>query len=170
MPKKPAAGKEKRPARVQRENFFQEGPYLIAALLCETVLVEKDNVKSAIRIVDKTTRVIKGTDPPSTMPATKIRWNLVIKLVKGKAQGKHEVAVKLVTPSGEELSTHTMTIDFEGAENTGIDLLANLDLDLKEEGIYWFEIYYDKWLLTKSPLQTTYFIQKEGSADSEQVH
>ena len=173
MPKKTAGAKKKGATRksVQRENIFQDGPYLTAALLCEKILIEADNVKSAIRIVDKRTQLIESENPPAKMPPANIRWHLLVKLVKGEAEGKHEVSVRLVSPGGAELSNQIMTLEFEGADNTVIDLMAKLELNLTEEGTHWFEIYYDGILWTKSPLRTAYFMRrKAGSADPEQVH
>ncbi len=40
------------------------GPYLIAALLCEKVLQEKDGIISVIRMIDRITLTVNALDAP----------------------------------------------------------------------------------------------------------
>ena len=152
------------------ENVFQEGPYVIAALLCETLLVEgNSNVKSAIRIVDRRLTQAVGKEIPVQMPAARINWTLLIKIVKGKAHGKHELTVRLISPRGKQLFSQDLGVNLEGDENRGVDFVAKLDVSLDEEGIYWVEIYYDGMLMTKSPIQLLYETRRDGSTDPGQI-
>ena len=46
---------------------FNRGPYLAVAVFCEKVLVERDGVTSAIRLVDRVNRSAVGPESPEVM-------------------------------------------------------------------------------------------------------
>jgi hypothetical protein len=46
----------------------KDGPYLIAALICEKVLQEKDGTVSIIRMVDRVTLTTQAALSPETLP------------------------------------------------------------------------------------------------------
>lgn len=166
---KPATKKNTAATKVvgRGRNIFQDGPYVSAALLCERILQEGDGVKTAVRIVDRTTITIEGTDIPANLPPIPVSWTLFIKLKNGKVSGKHKVSIKFINPRGKEESpTFSQEADFEGGENRGVDIVARLDLKLKHEGVYWFEIYFDDLLLTKTPLQVVSIIRRRGETQS----
>ena len=131
-----------------------EGPFLAAALFCEKVLQEKDGVLSLIRVVD---RIIHGGGPaaPERMPPITANLALVIALKSGFARGSYAVTVQPTTPSGRGLPATTLPVLLEG-EDRGANLLGNLALQLEEEGLYWFDILFERRLLTRIPLRVVY--------------
>ncbi|MDA2930703.1 hypothetical protein MYX84_12290 [Acidobacteria bacterium AH-259-O06] len=152
--------KKKQSARKLRENVFQHGPHLIAAILCEKLLSEQDGVKSAIRIVDRVTHAVIGPDVPDKMPPVPVNFDLLVKLKTGDRPGKYEMRVTMVNPRGQDVQSFSQTVKLEGGPNRGMDLRLNLNLRLDQEGIYWFEIWCDDFLMTKTPLEIMYIIQK----------
>ncbi len=142
-------------------NVFQDGPYLVTAIICEKVLQEQDGVKSAIRIVDRITHSVAGPDVPEKMPTVGINFQLLIKMKSGKSPGKHHIKVTLVDPRKKELGSVTQTINMEQGESRGMDILLPINMKIEQEGVFWFEIWCDDFLMTKTPLEIRYVISKQ---------
>ncbi len=152
----------------RKENVFQDGPYLQAALLCQNVMEEKSGVKSVIRIVDRiTAQVTGGPDAPlDALPPYKGSFQMLLKLKTGKRPGKHELRIEMVDPSGAARQTSTQTFKLEEGPNRGMDFTINFQLELDREGIYWFDLYLDEILVTRVPLELIYVIQRVGKPQS----
>ena len=102
-----------------------EGPYLLAAVICERVLVEQDGVKSAIRIIDRLTRTARGPNPPEEMQPFDYDCFLFIRLKSGPLiRGVRTLRLKVVSPLGERRAAHRMSVLFEGEEDRGIDIVG----------------------------------------------
>lgn len=152
-----------------KENVFQNGPYLTAAFLCERVLEEKDGVKSAIRIHDKVIQTASGTKFPDIMPPIPAAPTLFLSLKNGKARGKHVIKLILMKPDNTVASEQTISVNLAGADNNGTELVARLQVMLDQEGIYWFDVYYDEIRLTRIPWEVVYLIQTTGRSDPPSV-
>ena len=138
---------------------FEQGPYLLAAFLCEKVLEERDGVKSAIRIIDRVTRTAIGPSPPEEMEPFDYEATLLIKLKSGRASGSYPLEVRLVKPSGESPTPLHQTVYFEGEEDRGIDIVVNMRVKFDITGIYWFQVYLGDVCLTQIPLRVIYMPQ-----------
>ena len=139
--------------------LFEQGPYLLAAFLCEKVLEERDGVKSAIRIIDRVTRTKIGPSPPETMEPFDYDATLLIKLKSGWARGPFPLHVRLVKPSGESPPPLQQTVHFEGEEDRGVDIVVNMKLKFDMTGIHWFQVYLRDVCLTQIPLRVIYMPQ-----------
>lgn len=126
---------------------FDEGPYLSAALICEKVLVEHDNVKSAIRIVDRLTTPDLPIDFDSF---------LLIRIKSGWARGTYALRIDLVKPSGDSPPPLLQNIHLEGEEDRGIDIVLNSRIRFEVAGIYWFKISLDDKFLTRIPFRVVH--------------
>ncbi len=132
------------------------GPYLTAALICERILQEKDDVTSVIRIVDRLVVMANANNSPETMPTTTVNnLNLLISLKSGKARGRHTVKVRIEMPSGLKLPDQLLPVLFEG-EDRGANLIINLNMVVDQEGVYWFNVLLEEQLLTRIPLRILY--------------
>jgi len=153
-----------------RENIFQDGPHLLAALLCERVLEEKDGVKSLIRVIDRIVTRAGGVDVPETMPPVSISLTLFLVIKAGKeGSGKHQLKVKLVHPASTQPTEMIQGVNIDKAEERGIEVKMLLNLNLKLEGLYWFEVYFDDWFMTRVPLSVLYLTQKQGKEPVPQI-
>jgi len=153
-------------------NVFQDGPHLQVATLCEKVLVEKDGVKTAVRMVDRLTATIRHPDAPETMPKMVRDLALLVKFKKGKAGSKHELRVDFVKPTGKVASSFSQTLVFEGGPERGLDFVANTRIELDSDGLYWFDVYLDEIRVTRIPLKMIYITQKlvVGGESPKQIH
>ena len=139
-----------------------QGPY-ITALLCEKVLEEKDGIKTAVRVIDRITHVRVGPDAPHALPPFDYQIALLIKLISGSTRGLYSVVVHLVAPSGESKEVVRQSVNFEGEDDRGADLVAKMKMRIEMAGVYWFEILLDDRgkpeLLTRLPLRVVYLPQ-----------
>lgn len=131
------------------------GPYLTAAVFCEKVLKEADGVSSLIRIVDRIIMTASGPNPPEKMPPVTITTNLFLSFKSGFAKGSHTVKIVVEGPSGPAGSEALLPVLFEG-DDRGVNHILNVNLQVQDEGIYWFEVYLGDRLLTKTPLRVVY--------------
>ena len=138
---------------------FESGPYLSAAFLCEKVLKEENGVKSAIRIVDRVTRTVVLPQPPQTMEPFDYQIFLFLRFKSGSARGPMSLKVRIIKPSGESPTPIEQTINLEGEDDRGIDIVGNMNLKLELAGLYWFDVFLDGDRITRIPLKIVYLPQ-----------
>ena len=132
----------------------QQGPYLATAVFCEKVLEEKTGVLSIIRIIDRI-NLSAGSEAPENMPEFPLQLTAVVSLKAGFLRGKYSVTVKPRTPSGQELPSVVLPILLEG-DDRGTNLVLKLAFNVKEEGLYWFDVLIEDKLLTRMPMRILY--------------
>ncbi|MEW6141849.1 MAG: hypothetical protein AB1597_01660 [Chloroflexota bacterium] len=135
---------------------FREGPFLIAALICEKLLTERDGVTSAIRIIDRLTHYEVGPNPPATMPAFNWKGSLLILFKSGRARGPMTLRVPLEKPNGTRVAGLPNVINFEGEDDRGVELKTDIEIRLDMPGLYWFHVTLDDVELTRMPLRVFY--------------
>ena len=129
------------------------GPYLAAAVFCEKVLQERDGVASLIRIIDRTT-VTLGKDAPPDLPVT-LEPMLFLSFKSGFAKEKMPVVIRPLSPAGQSLPAVTTDVLFEG-DDRGVNLVVQMKLEAKEEGLYWFDVTVEGRLVTRVPYRVLY--------------
>ena len=143
---------------------FSEGPFLQAALFCERLLEEKDNTKSAIRIVDRVNVTNIDPNAPGQMPKFRGNYTLFLAFKNGKAHGDYTISITPKPPSGKELATKAIRANFQGPENDGFNLIVEFTVEWEEEGLYWFEVRLNEKPVTKMPFEVVYLTPgKEGA-------
>ena len=135
---------------------FERGPYLSAAFLCERVLSETDGVKSAIRIVDRINHSPAVLDVAEVMNPFDFRLFLLLKFKSGAARGPMALEVRLTKPSMESSVTVQQTLNFEGEDDRGVDIVAGMELRLEEAGVHWFDLNLEGERVTRIPLRVVY--------------
>lgn len=138
---------------------FREGPYLSAAFICEKILVEKDDVKSAIRIIDRVTRSAFGQAPPEEMEPFEYDLTFFIRFKSGRARGTLPLEIEPIKPSGESMKRAKMMILFEGEEDRGVDTMGVMKIKFDQTGIYWFNILLNGIRITRIPFRVIYIPQ-----------
>lgn len=129
-------------------------PYVIAFLLCEHVLVETDNVSSAIRIVDTITL---PSDSPMEVGHGLVLPGLTIFVVTkaGEARGEREHVLRLVTPESPPVKHDALTWTFrysDPPESGQNSRLAPLSVVWAGYGLYHFEVLVGGKVLARTPL------------------
>jgi len=150
-------------ARISEE----EGPILLASLICDRVLQEKDEGISAIRLVDQiTVGVTHGaTSPPSSADLAQALIVApfvcyVLLVFKGGRLGTSHVAqVVGHPPEGDsrefEKVPFVVSSLIEGTP-PGQNIVMQLQLVLQKEGVYWFEVRLDGRRVRAIPLRVAF--------------
>lgn len=144
------------------------GPHLVAALICERVMVEQDGVKTAFRIVDRITHTKIGPNPPEKMPPFNATLAMLVKLKSGDYRGSRDLVIRLSKPDGVMLTPVSQRVQFEGSDQ-GIDFMGNVQLRFEQEGIYWFDIFLDDELLTRTPVRIFYYRRIQQTGETETI-
>src|SRR5436853_519151 len=110
---------------VIRMTTTNNGPYLIAALLCEKILQEKDEAVSIIRIVDRVTVTAPASASPEILPPVPLNLSAFISFKSGSAKGRHTVKWRIETPAGIKMPEQLLPVLFEG-EDRGANLILAL--------------------------------------------
>lgn len=124
-------------------------PYLIAALICEKVLQEKDGSLSIIRIADKLMYEMMEGAPEGARPTFQLEGLVSIK--SGPATRTFNLRVVFNSPSGNKFEPPSSKIVLEGGDH-GQNLILKMVIGLKEDGLYWLDVMVDSDVLTRIPL------------------
>jgi hypothetical protein len=129
-------------------------PLLAAALICERVLQETDNVLSLIRVVDTVTL------PPEPVPAKDelvgLPLSVLLLFKTGDARGKRQILVTLVKPSGAKEPAVLVEYDFGSPEEGGHNVHMPVRLKWEQEGLYHFDVVLGGTQLTRIPLRVKF--------------
>lgn len=134
------------------------GPYVASAFLCEKVLTERDGVLSFIRVIDRFTVPVLSPGsqlPPGVMPPSpSVQFTLVIQIKAGDlTTGSYTMRVVLNKPNGEEIQSQEFSIFFNGGDENGVAVISPMALSEPDEGLHWFDVYFEAACLTRIPLR-----------------
>jgi hypothetical protein len=134
-------------------------PYIGAALLCENVLEEKSGVLSVIHITDRLEYEVKGI-PQGHKPIILIKGLLALR--SGPVKGSFRIHINVLRPNGELKGEPFIAplITLLGGDH-GANIILNMQFAIEEEGLHWFDIYFEDELLTRIPLMV---VQKQESS------
>ena len=141
---------------VTQEVTFSQGPYLAAAFLCETVLLEQDGRHSIIRIIDRVNRQSIGATPPEKMVPFDYSLDLYLSFKAGSARGPMMLRVRLEKPNGTSDQVLAREFYFEGDDERGVNLISHLRLGLGMTGLHWFDVVLDDKRVTRIPMRVAY--------------
>ena len=141
------------------QEHFSQGPFLAAAFLCEKVLIEQDGVTSAIRIIDRVNHTVTGPEPPEVMEPFNHQLTLLVSFKAGSARGPMQLEIRMEKPSGTSPAPTRQTVNFEGDDERGVNVVANMGLRFDVPGLYWFDVFLDRHRVTRIPLRVVYLTQ-----------
>lgn len=134
-----------------------EGPFLAAAVLSETLLLEADGLNSIIRILDKAVFSL-----PADLPEGEVlpfQTHLFISFRAGNYEGEANIGVRPISAGGAAGRTSVTPVLFQGQSvgpHSGTNLRVTLNLGLRHPGLYWFDILLNDDLVTRVPLQVVF--------------
>jgi hypothetical protein len=132
------------------------GPYINAALLCERAIQESDGVLTLVRVIDKLTASSLPGQEPSGFQPFQAALTLVVILRAGESSA---ATVRIVPrePDGHALQAHDTEVTFGGDDQArGRNLLVTMNLGVKYEGLYWFDVIVDGSQISRIPLRVEY--------------
>ena len=132
------------------------GPYLLVACFCENVVQRADQVLTLVNIVDRVNITAQGSEAPETMPPTPYPLYLVLNLKAGRARGRYEVRITADLPDGSSKVVSSMSANFEGEDDRGVQLVNQMHIMLSQEGLHWFRVEVGGSEITRLPLRVVY--------------
>lgn len=140
-------------------------PYVVAALICERVIQEKDESITLVRIADRIQYSIEGQSLPTDIkPMIGIQG--FVSLKSGPVTGVHEVKIFIENPVGQRREALTLPVNLPG-NDLGANVIINISLGIEHDGLYWFDILFDGEPLTKIPLVVTPVQKTAASPDKK---
>lgn len=141
------------------------GPHLSAAFLCEKILYERDGVPTFVRVVERFTipvmpKLPAGLQLPPGMQiqTALIQITMVVMLKAGDlGSGKYNMKVTHDKPSGgAAVLAQTFGVFFNGGDENGVAVISPMQIPNPEEGLHWFNVYFEESLLTRIPMRVLY--------------
>lgn len=132
-------------------------PYLQVAVLCEKHLIEQDGAISLIRIVDRFT--VPGTE--ETLPPTILSFTVAVMFKAGNFRGRADIGIQPTSPSMVKMPEINMPVQFDGDDERGVNLIGQVKLEVREEGLHWLIVTLAGEEYTRIPLKIVY--QKQPS-------
>jgi hypothetical protein len=127
-------------------------PPLAAAVICERVLMEPDNVPSAIRIVD--TVHLPAATMPERGTLTDLGLSMLVIFKKGDADGVMKLRLRQISPSGMKTALGESTpVVFTGPPEGGANIRVPVVVNWDKEGLYWFEFSLNNRVVARVPLK-----------------
>jgi hypothetical protein len=131
------------------------GPFLAAAIFCDSIVQGMDGALSAIRIVDKINVTIPAEAPPN-VPSEEIRvpvttW-LLLMFKSGSAKGKHKVELVVHSPSGKKQDGLKQEVTLSPNPSGGANLRIQFAIGVKEGGLFMIDVVLDGEVVTRMPL------------------
>jgi len=123
-------------------------PFVGAALICEKVLVEKDDSITLVRIADRFQYDMVGV-PQGVRPLIPIQG--IVRLISGPVTGEHMIKVVGENPAGGRRQLYQQALSFLGKDHTQ-NFIMNITLAAQDDGLHWFDILFDDELLSRIPL------------------
>ena len=134
----------------------QTGPYVAMAVFCQRVDRQPDGTVDVVGVVDGVSVTPPDLEPPSS-DATGVDAPAVIRLLglvsvrAGRLRGRHLLSLKAHFPGGDEGAALTREVEFSDVA-PGATMSFPLELEAREAGLYWFDVFFDDRPLTRMPL------------------
>ncbi len=156
----------------------EEGPLLLAALICERVLQEKDGGISVIRLIDQITVgvAVRGIPPMSSTEVAQavvvapFACSILLVFKGGRLGSQHVAQVIGHSPDGppREFDPAPFVVGslVEGVP-PGQNVVMQLQLVLQKEGVYWFEVRLDGRRITATPLRVAFASSPNQTGDDK---
>jgi hypothetical protein len=126
-------------------------PYISVATACEKVLHEKDNVLSAIRLVD----IFTVQEPlPGFYGKVFIEVTALVMLKAGDLVGEFELGLQIADPNGKITKAPQKWPVLLNGGGHGTNIIVTLHISTESLGLNWVEVLWgkDEEVLTKFPI------------------
>jgi hypothetical protein len=143
-------------ARTAKPEKKVGGPFVAAALLCNSITEDSDGVLSAIRIVDEIHALVRSDAPPDfpskDKPLDVTTWALII-IRRGDARaGKHKLRLVFERPDGTTDEAVNQDIELPKHPNGAANVKVKMSLKLFSSGVFWIDVVLDGKCLSRMAL------------------
>jgi hypothetical protein len=143
------------------------GPYLAAAVYCQTIVSESEGRVTPVNIFDSINLTIPAGTPPN-FPSEENRihipvWSF-ISFRSGDAPGEHNFYIVAESPSGKKQKQEEQVIKLPEGAHAGANLNIKITMGIFKGGLFWTNVYLDNKLMTRMPLLIN--VKREGETKS----
>lgn len=144
------------------------GPYLAAAVFCDSILEDKSGKMSALGIADSCQLFI-AKDAPQNIPSKELQLpmiqNALLMFKSGYSPGNHQLRLVVEQPDGQRNEVLKKTLDFTPLPHGGFNVKTQINFNIAANGIYWLDVILDNKRLTRMPLKIS--VQRLPDQDDE---
>lgn len=127
----------------------EAGPFVAMAVFCQRVERQPDGTVDVVGVVDGVS-VSAPPDGPLAEPAI-IRLLGLVSVRAGSVRGAHRLSLQAHFPGGDDGPALVRPIEFSDRA-PGATLSFPLELEARDAGLYWFDVFFDDRPLTRIPL------------------
>jgi hypothetical protein len=127
-------------------------PHLNLATICERYILEQDGALTLFRIVDRFT--VTGTT--QEMPVTTLSFNLIVNFRAGDFRGPLDLGLQILAPSLDPIQEVRLSIIFEAPDERASQMLGQLNVIVKDAGLYWIIVKLAEEEYTRIPFRVVY--------------
>jgi hypothetical protein len=145
-------------SKTRKKSKRMGGPYLTAALFCESIIEDKaDGALTIIRVIDQMELCIVNAPPDFPSETNRLRVSVrgLLSFKTGDAQGNHTVRCVMESPSGKTAQVLEQTLPFTPQPHGGANLRLSITIDVFKGGLFWQHVYLDGKRIARMPLQIT---------------
>jgi hypothetical protein len=125
-------------------------PHVAVATICERVLRE-GQTPTLIRLID-TFNIASDSEE---MPPGVLSFVVFVMLKSGPARGDRRIRITGKAPSGQIVLDEEREVNFAG-EEAGAVIEANVNLAVRETGLYWFDVSVGSEIASRIPMKIHY--------------
>jgi hypothetical protein len=129
-------------------SFTETGPFVAMAVFCQRLDRQPDGTVDVIGVVDGVS--VTGPDGGDDGPAM-VRLMGLVSVRAGSMRGRHVLSLKGHFPGGAEGAALVRHVEFTDLA-PGATLGFPLELEARDAGLYWFDVFCDDRPLTRIPL------------------
>jgi len=142
------------------------GPFVAAAVFCQTIVEDSDGVVSALRVVDELRGIFPAHAPddfPSKEHPAEVALFVLIIIRRGDAPaGKHRLELVSESPKGETQEVFSQEVEMPPYPNGAVNVKARLAMKFQGQGVYWFDVVLGGKVLTRMALNI--MLQRDQAA------
>jgi hypothetical protein len=132
------------------------GPFIAAAVFCNSITEDSDGVLSANRIIDEIQAAVRP-DAPADFPSKKMPIDLtlfgLISIRRGDASsGKHKLRLVMEQPDGKTSELSKQDVEMPPHPNGAVNVRVKMALKLFSAGTFWIDVILDGKRLTRMVL------------------
>jgi hypothetical protein len=130
----------------------RHGPFLLACLLCERVIEEKDGSLTAVRLIDQIILEVPQLPPNAVEITPPLNMTLLVSIREGEPTHAYEVSIVVRDPSGASRRLDPPGQLLVAGVVAGGNFLAKFRFVPQQVGLYYFEVNLDGRFLSRVAL------------------
>lgn len=143
-------------AKAKTTAKHKRGPFLAAAVFCESITQDRADIVSVIKIHDGIVALLPSdAELPTKEKPLHLLKHMLIALKSGDSPGTHKLKIQARNPDGtlgKPTTPEEQDFTLPDEPHGGVNITTNIALSLYRSGVFWFDIIVDGKLMTSIPL------------------